>query len=157
MPQAKEWLIDTNLFLRYQSQFALLRGGNLVLSSVTVQELLVIIDPEKRPKLKAIFGALQRGGLILTPSQDDWIAVGNRLRRLMTTVYRGRSALSKGEVNLLVRDALIAQCAIARNRSHRQTASHIECVIVTDNINDFEKVTDGARQKLLAGKDLFGA
>jgi hypothetical protein len=71
MAQAREWLIDTNLFQRYQTQLRLLRGGNLVLSSVVVQELLVIAKPETRAMLMRIAGVLQEDGRILTPTHDD--------------------------------------------------------------------------------------
>jgi predicted nucleic acid-binding protein len=152
---SREWLFDTNVFLRYQEEFGRLRGGTLVLCSVVVQELLVHVDPEKRAGFDRLLKRVP-AGLILTPGHEDWVAVGNRLRRLLTSYPQAGNRLSKPEVNLLVRDGLITQCAIARNRSHRVAGKPVECIIVTDNIRDFEKVTHGTHQKFFSSQKVFG-
>ena len=153
---SREWLFDTNVFSRYEQQFQHLRRGKLVLSSVVAQELLVGMDEKHRRKLRTLVSILKESGLVLTPSHDDWVEVGERLHRWFTGGFSANQKLSKEEVNLLVRDSLIAQCAITRNRLHRQNGTHFECVIVTDNISDFHKVTKGTHQKVIPGRDFFG-
>lgn len=153
---ALEWLFDTNIFGRYEQQLLNLRRGRLVLSSVVAQELLVATDDNRRRRLLTIFNIFLNAGLLLNPTHKDWLEVGERLRRLSLGYSRSGTRLSKGETNLLVRDALIAQCAVTRNRLHRQNGFQYECVIVTENLSDFQKVIEGTHLKVLAGRELFG-
>ena len=150
----RQWLLDTNVFNRPPELLARL-GGELILCSVVAQELLVGLPPEKRQRLDSLFKRLSQHNDIATPSHDDWLRVGRRLRKLLGYESNASQRLSKGQVNLLVRDALIAQCAITRNSYLQKERMNSVCIIVTDNLTDFQKVTAGTNQEIRASREVL--
>ena len=105
-----------------------MRIRNLFVSSVVVQELTVIAPKGQHRALHEEFLEKVRNGLGVVPDASDWIEVGKCLGRLLAG-SGNHPKLSKEEVNLLVRDALLARSAI-----------RCEAVLVTANVGDFAKI-----------------
>jgi predicted nucleic acid-binding protein len=125
-------------------QIGQLRRG-VVMCTVALQEFLVTADEEKRKALLAMYHAGRKAGTLVNPTADDWIEVGKILNRLLRTRVRGTVKPTKAEVQLLVRDALIARCALRAG-----------CVVVTHNIGDFKKLQRHCRIQVLTPKEYFG-
>jgi predicted nucleic acid-binding protein len=112
---------------------------------VGLQERLVIADEQQRKTLLAMYHSGMKAGTIVSPTPDDWIEVGKMLNRLLRTRVRGMVKPTKAEVQLLVRDALIARCAL-----------RARCVVVTHNIGDFKKLQRPCRIQIMTPKEYFG-
>lgn len=122
-------MLDTNIYSDGSYIGYVSRIRSLYISSVVIQELLVIANREQQTALVREFRDKLRSGTGIVPNEIDWFEVGKCLSRLHQTGTTGFTKLSKVEVNLLVRDALIARTAIRAN-----------AVLVTFNTNDFSKI-----------------
>lgn len=90
---------------------------------------MVAVNPEHRRELIKLLRDAVAEGTGVTPSHDDWIEVGRCLGGLVARGTRDGGKYDKPGVALLVRDALIARCAVARG-----------AVVVTYNLRDFEVI-----------------
>lgn len=122
-------MLDTNIFGDASYRERVRKIPSLVTSAVVVQELLVIATKEQQVGLKRDFQNSLSKGTAFVPDHTDWLEVGRCLNRLHKTGVADFAKLSKEEVNLLVRDALIARTAIRAG-----------AILVTINTTDFWKI-----------------
>ena|SRR5437870_5604346 len=121
-------MFDSNIYTNPTYREPATRIRPLCVSSVVIQELLVIATKEQRETLIQDFRERPKLKEGVFPDGEDWLEVGKCLSRLCSGESEvGR--LSKDEVNRLVRDALIAR-----------TAMRMNAVLVTSNTTDFAKI-----------------
>lgn len=122
-------MFDTNVILggSYDDKFKLLKG--FFLCAVVIQELLTGKDREAQKAILATANELERRSLLIVPNKDDWYEVGKCLRILSVSGAFGVSRFTKQYLSCLVRDALIARCAIRANAN-----------LITDNTIDFDRI-----------------
>lgn len=137
-------IFDANVYSTHMTPIGNLRRG-VALCTVVLQELLVTADEQKRKPLLTMYRTGRKAGAVISPDADDWIEVGKILNRLLRTRVRGTVKPTKAEAQLLVRDALIARCALRAG-----------CVVVTHNIGDFKKLQRYCRIHLLTPREYFG-
>lgn len=126
MPDAV--MLDTNIYSGgYRDQVS--RIGSLYVSSVVIQELLVIANRRMQRALISDFTEQLNNGTGIVPNYMDWLEVGKCLARLHQDGMLKFGKLSKGEVNMLFRDALLAR-----------TAMRVNSILITANMNDFIKI-----------------
>ena len=136
-------LLDTNIFTDPTYHDARSKLRNVVHCAVVVQELLVAADAERQLLIAKQFQESLRSDKGVTPTSEDWIEVG---RALSILLKRERRRLSKGEVNLLVRDALISRCAV-----------RVKALVLTSNVQDFSKIKEVIRSlKFQSPSEYFG-
>jgi predicted nucleic acid-binding protein len=121
-------MLDANIYTNQTYMEPALQIRTLCISSVVVQELMVIAPREKREALIREFREKLRSKEAIAPDAEDWLEVGKCLSRLFSG-ESGLRKLSKEEVSTLVKDALIARTAI-----------RMEATLITSNINDFAKI-----------------
>jgi predicted nucleic acid-binding protein len=123
-------VFDTNVFVSgdYTQRIERLPGGYL-LTAVVLQELLAGRRAPEQQTLCDVAKRLETLGRLIVPDREDWIQVGVALSRLLRGSARNRRTPSKAEVNLLVRDTLIARCAVK-----------LGATVVTSNIDDFVRI-----------------
>lgn len=122
-------MLDTNIYTDGSYMGNVSRIHNLYISSVVIQELLVIAKREQQVALIREFREKLNNGTGVVPDEMDWMEVGKCLSRLHQTGIANFTKLSKMEVNMLVRDALIAR-----------TAMRAKAVLITSNTDDFSKI-----------------
>jgi len=108
-------LLDTNVLISaiYTPHIQLL--SDYFMATVVIQELLVGFDVQRQRALIGQANELHKRGRLIVPDRDDWIQVGLCLGKLINRHETHGEHLTKPAVNLLVRDALIARCAIKAN------------------------------------------
>ncbi|SRR5258706_1468964 len=137
--------LDTNVYKNSAFMGSASKIRRLLVSSVVIQELLVITEPRKQEHLCRSFRDKQAIGEGFVPTEEDWFEVGKCLSKLLQGTGGG-VRLSKDEVNLLVRDALIARCAI-----------RAKAVLVTSNTSDFAKIKQIFKSlQFLSPNEYFG-
>jgi predicted nucleic acid-binding protein len=118
-------LFDTCVFIGgYQDSVKAF--PNYYVAAVVIQELLVGKNRDSQQRLLAGAEELAARRRLLTPTKDDWFAVGQCLGKLLRLNRGTVGGLTKDAVNLLVRDCLIARCAMLVN-----------AMVVTINTQDF--------------------
>jgi len=127
MPRKGLPLFDTNVLIGYRPQVALVR--EYLMAVVVVQELLVGCTPAIQEQLISRAEELHERGLLVVPDRKDWVQVGTCLNRLLGAQQVGGERLTREAVNMLVRDALIARCAV---KSDAQ--------LITSNETDFRRI-----------------
>lgn len=129
MPQFP--LFDTNVYGNHEYneilQIALQRKHWL--SSVVVQELLVIADRKEVVRWRVQMDEAAQKDLLITPDRDDWYEVGRCLNRLHFGQVVDIGRLDQSHLSNLVKDALIARSAV-----------RVGGFVVTDNASDFELI-----------------
>jgi len=122
-------MLDTNVYTSpsFRGLVDGIRG--LCLSSVVVQELLVIANEQRRKALCASFLEMVAVGSGIVPDAHDWLEVGKCLARLCSESIGNEGRLSTDYVRQLVKDALIARSAI-----------RIKATLVTSNTDDFARI-----------------
>lgn len=121
-------MFDTNVLSapEYQEYIGVI--GVFFLSAVVVQELLANRDQEAQKRLIKSANELDLRRRLVVPSKEDWCEVGKCLQRLFVNGVKGRR-FTKEYVNCLVRDALIARCAM-----------RVEAQLITANTDDFDRI-----------------
>ena len=122
-------MLDTNIYTDGSYMENVSRIRSLYISSVVIQELLVIAKREQQVALIREFREKLNSGTGIVPDEMDWMEVGKCLSRLYQTGTANFTKLSKIEVNMLFRDALIARTAMRAN-----------AVLITSNTDDFSKI-----------------
>jgi len=122
-------LLDTNVYCDSAYLEMVRKIRSQVHSSVVVQELLVITNQAEQPALIRSFRESLDAGRGFVPDHVDWIEVGKCLHRLHQRGISDFGKLAKSEVNMLVRDALIARTAI-----------RAKALLITHNTSDFSKI-----------------
>jgi predicted nucleic acid-binding protein len=121
-------MLDANIYTNQTYKGPASRIPTLCVSSVVVQELMVIAAKEQREALIRGFREKLKSKEGVVPDAEDWLEVGKCLARLFSG-ESGIGKLSKEEVSTLVKDALIARTAI-----------RMEATLITSNTNDFAKI-----------------
>ena len=118
-------MFDTNVFISgdYSRQIRLVK--EYVLCAVVVQELLVGGGRQRQNAILKLAQDFDRSGRLIVPDRDDWYEVGKCLQKLLASGTPSGQRFTKEYVNCLVRDALIARCAI-RARAEVITANTID-------------------------------
>lgn len=116
-------------------------------SVVVAQELLVGYAREQHDAFVKQISQFAEQGRLVVPDHQDWCIVGRCLNALWRDRREHVEQLSKDAVNLLVRDSLIARCAVKSGS-----------IVVTDNVSDFERIKRVMRQlKYDSAASSFGA
>ena len=121
-------MLDANIYTNRAYREAALQVRSLCISSVVVQELMVIASEEQREALARDFRENLRLKEAVAPDAEDWLEVGKCFSRLFSG-DAGLSKLSKFELSTLVKDALIARNAI-----------RMQATLITSNTSDFAKI-----------------
>lgn len=122
-------LFDTCVFILPEYARAVGYVKDFRYSIVVAQELLVgYARAQHEPFLRQLNEYAERGRLVV-PDQQDWCIVGKCLNTLWSDRRENLGQMSKDAVNLLVRDSLIARCAVKSGS-----------FVVTDNVADFERI-----------------
>jgi predicted nucleic acid-binding protein len=121
-------MLDSNVYTNQLYRDPVSKIRSLCVSSVVIQELLVIASKDQREPLARAFREKLRTNEGFVPDAEDWVEVGNCLSRLFSGESETRK-LSKDEVTMLVKDALIARTAI-----------RAKAILVTSNRSDFAKI-----------------
>jgi predicted nucleic acid-binding protein len=121
-------MLDANIYTNQTYREPALRLRALCVSSVVVQELMVIAPKEKREALIRDFREKLRSNEGIVPDAEDWLEVGKCLA-LLFAGGSGLGRLSKEELSTLVKDALIARSAI-----------RMKATLITSNTSDFAKI-----------------
>jgi predicted nucleic acid-binding protein len=113
----------------------------LYVSSVVVQELMVIAPQEEQKGLSADFHEKVKLGTGVVPDATDWLEVGKCLWHLCAHEHFGRH-----EVKMLAKDALIARTAI-----------RVNAILITSNTADFAKIKTFFRSlRFVSPSEFFG-
>jgi len=122
-------LFDTNVLISaaYRPYIHLL--ADYFMATVVVQELLVGLDPQQQKELIGQANELHKRGRLIVPDRDDWVQVGVCLSRLIKGRETHGGHLTKPAANMLVRDALIARCAIKTDAQ-----------VITSDEDDFGRI-----------------
>jgi predicted nucleic acid-binding protein len=99
------------------------------MSMIVIQELLVVADSATVKAYRKLVTELERRKLVVTPDNNDWFEVGKALSRIHSSGIADLGKLAKEHVNNLVKDALIARCAI-----------RVGALVVTSNTTDFQNI-----------------
>jgi predicted nucleic acid-binding protein len=138
---ARNVMLDANIYTDRTYEEPVGRIRDLYVSSVVVQELMVIAEKRQQKELSADFHEKVRMGSGLVPDATDWLEVGKCLAYLCSNERFGRQ-----EVKLLVKDALIAR-----------TAMRVNAILVTSNIADFAKIKNFFRSlAFISPSEYFG-
>jgi predicted nucleic acid-binding protein len=121
-------MLDANIYTNGAYRAAALQLRSLCISSVVVQELMVIATKEQREALVREFREKLKVNEAIAPDAEDWLEVGKCFSRLFAG-ESGFGKLSKDELSTLVKDALIARNAI-----------RMQATLITSNTNDFAKI-----------------
>jgi predicted nucleic acid-binding protein len=122
-------MFDTNVLISgaYNAELKLVRA--FFVSAVVVQELLAGRDKDTQRIVIEQANELDRRKLLIVPNKEDWCEVGKCLRKLFVSGAGGVPRFPKEYVSSLVRDALIARCAI-----------RADAQLVTSNTVDFDRI-----------------
>jgi predicted nucleic acid-binding protein len=120
-------MFDTNVFISGNPYIGMVKAH--ILCAVVVQELLAGRNAEDQKMLLKAADELERRRLLVVPNKEDWYEVGKCLRKLLTSGQSGGQRFSKEYLSCLVRDALIARCAI-----------RAEAELITSNTVDFDRI-----------------
>jgi predicted nucleic acid-binding protein len=121
-------MLDANIYTNRAYREAALQVRSLCISSVVIQELMVVASKEQREALVRDFREKLRLKEAIAPDAEDWLEVGKCFARLFSG-EAGIGKLSKDELSMLVKDALIARNAI-----------RMQATLITSNTNDFAKI-----------------
>ena len=136
-------MLDANIYTNQTYREPVSRIRALCVSSVVVQEIMVIATKEQREALVLDFREKLKSKEGIVPDAEDWLEVGKCLARLLSG-ESGIGRLSKEEVSTLVKDALIARTAI-----------RMEAILITSNTNDFAKIKSVFRSLLFKSPSEF--
>lgn len=140
-------MLDTSIYRDGSYRQRVSKIPSVYISGVVVQELLVVANPEQQTALIRDFRKRLDNGTGVVPDHSDWMEVGKCLSRLHQTGVPKFAKLAKDEVNMLVRDALIARTAIRAN-----------ALLITSNISDFSKIKAVfASLKFVSPAEFFGS
>ena len=136
---------DTNILIKYKQPLP----RSLYLSVVVLQELLAgANDPSTIKRLERARHEYRKMGRLLVPTEEDWWHVGlalNSLQRGRRSKKTGRiPRMSAAERYRITNDVLIAR-----------SAKREGVALVTDNVNDFEKIQNFCNVKIISGSKYF--
>src|SRR6266487_3063675 len=137
---------DTNIFINRKPRQLPLPG--FYMSVVVLQELLAGAPDESAVKeLNAARQSYRRANRLLVPTEDDWWEVGkviNLLQRRRKSKQGLIPRMSPQEKYRITNDVLIAR-----------TARRAGVTIVTDNVDDFKKISQFCNVTVIRGSVYF--
>ena len=121
------------------------------MSAVVLQELVAGAENRSAIKeLERLKHEYQKANKLLVPDEEDWWYAGLCLNSLQ----RGRRSKKTGKIpkiSAAERSRIINDVLIAR------TAKRAGVTVVTDNVNDFEKIRNFCDVKVISGSEYFGS
>jgi predicted nucleic acid-binding protein len=137
---------DANILINYKPQ-SFPRG--FYMSAVVLQELVAGANDASRIKeFERSRHKYRKLNRLLVPTEEDWWNAGLALNALQ----RGRRSKKTGKIpriSVAERYRIINDVLIAR------TAKRAGVMVVTDNINDFEKIRKFCDVKVISGSEYF--
>jgi predicted nucleic acid-binding protein len=123
--------------------------GSLLLSAIVLEELVAgAVDAEEVKRYDAARKKFEKEGRLLVPTGEDWYLAGkvlNSLLRGLKSKAGGKTPkLHPDEKARIVRGVLIARVA------HRAGA-----LLVTDNLDDFNRIKRFCNVRLQSGQEYF--
>src|ERR1051325_1547372 len=138
---------DANIILKYKQPLP----RSFYMSVVVLQELLAgANDASTINQLERVRHEYRNTGRLLVPTEEDWWHVGLALNALQ----RGRRSKKTGKIpriSVAERHRIVNDVLIAR------TAKRAGVMVVTDNINDFEKIRNFCDVKIISGSKYFSS
>ena len=138
-------VFDTCIFIAYNPD---LPPGSY-LSIVVVQEMMAgVSDRSQLKEWEVTARKFEKEERLLVPTKEDWLLAG----RVLSSLLRGLKSKHGGktprvpasQIQRIVRDVLIAR-----------TVKHAGCLLVTDNLKDFEQIKRFCNIRLKSGKEYF--
>ena len=138
---------DTCIFIKYKPS-SLPQGFRM--TAIVLQELTAGADSDKEVKLwNQVRKIREKDGTLLVPNAEDWWMAGkvlNSLLRGLKSANKGKTPkLSDDEIQRIIRDTLIAR--VCKRES---------VTLVTDNLDDFNKIKKFCNVRIISGNDYFG-
>ena len=137
---------DADVFIRYKPQSF---PHGFYMSAVVLQELVAgAPDASTIKKLQRTRHEYRTADTLLVPNEEDWWQVGMVLNGLQ----RGRRSKKTGKIpkiSIAERYRIINDVLIAR------TAKRAGVMVVTDNVDDFEKIKNFCDVKVITGRKYF--
>ena len=138
---------DTNIFIRYKQS----HPHDIYMSAVVLQELVAGADDASRIKdLERSRHEYRKLNRLLVPTEEDWWQAG----LVLNALQRGRRSKKTGKIpriSAAERYRIINDVLIAR------TAKRAGVTVVTDNVNDFEKIRNFCDVKIISGSKYFSS
>lgn len=136
---------DANILIKYKQ--LLLRS--FYLSVVVLQELLAgANDASTIKQLERVRHDYRKTGRLLVPTEEDWWHVGLTLNGLQ----RGRRSMKSGKIP---RISAAERYRITNDVLIARSAKRAGVTVVTDNINDFQKIRNYCDVKVISGSKYF--
>ena len=124
-------MFDANVYFDDRYNRYLKYITNYYISSVVVQECLVGCEYIRISEKIAIYDKEYYTERVIVPDYNDWKAVGKCMSFLNSNKHIRLGGITKPELSMLVKDALIASSA-GRNKA----------LVITENIRDFQLICD---------------
>jgi len=139
---------DANIYIKYKPQSF---PHGFYMSAVVLQELVAgANDASAIKKLQRLRHEYRKTNKLLVPNEEDWWHAALALNALQ----RGRRSKKTGKIpkiSAAERYRIINDVLIAR------TAKRAGVMVVTDNINDFEKIRNFCDVKIISGSKYFSS
>ena len=137
---------DTCIFIKYKPSFL---PPGFRMTAVVLQELTAGAASDKEVKLwNQVQKIREKDGTLLVPNAEDWWMAGkvlNSLLRGLKSANKGKTPkLSNDEIQRIIRDTLIAR-----------VCKRDGITLVTDNLEDFNKIKKFCNVKIIRGNDYF--
>jgi predicted nucleic acid-binding protein len=137
---------DANIYIRYKPQSF---PRSFYMSAVVLQELVAGANDASRIKdFERLRHEYREANKLLVPDEEDWWHVG----LVLNALQRGRRSKKTGKIpriSVAERYRIINDVLIAR------TAKRAGVMVVTDNIDDFEKIRNFCDVKIISGSKYF--
>ena len=137
---------DANIYIEYKPRSF---PHGVYLSAVVLQELVAgASDSSAIQEFERLRQEYRKADKLLVPNEEDWWHAGlvlNGLQRGRRSKKTGKiPRMTVGERHRIINDVLIAR-----------TAKRAGVTVVTDNINDFEKIRNFCDVKVISGSEYF--
>lgn len=141
-------VFDTSVFIAFKPSIDIHSSGYL-LSAVVIQELMTgARDSSELKYWEAIARVFWKQERLLVPVAEDWLIAGRVLNSLLRGLKSQRSGktpkLHPNEKHRIVRDVLIAR-----------TTKQVGALLVTDNLQDFQKIRRFCNVRIKSGREFF--
>jgi predicted nucleic acid-binding protein len=137
---------DANILIRYKPQSF---PRSFYMSAVVLQELVAGANDASRIKdFERLRHEYREANKLLVPNEEDWWHVGLALNALQ----RGRRSRKTGKIP---RMSAAERCRLINDVLIARTAKRAGVMVVTDNVNDFEKIRNFCDVKVISGSKYF--
>ncbi len=138
---------DTCIFIRYDPP---LKPKGFRMTAVVLHELTIgAADAHAVRRIESERRAYEREGILLVPNGEDWFIAG----KVLNSLQRGRRAANKDKTpKISVNESI----RIMRDVMIARTARRENALLVTDNVEDFEKISSFCKVRIVTGNEFFG-